>query len=106
MHAPCGRSSPGILERTDRAMLAKHTNHCTGPRQAALGELIGLQAITDALADVIRFRPDNARWLAVGVRGHRIAGRRLGHCQWRRVSADSWRRPESVRLSLVLSLAA
>jgi hypothetical protein len=60
-----------------------HQSHqnCTGPRQAVPGELIGLQAITDALAEIIGFRSDNAttcRWLAVGVRGHRIAGRRLG----------------------------
>ena len=50
--------------------------------QAAREEILGLSAITDVLGDVLRHRPDRAtvaRWLAVGVRGHRIAARRIGH---------------------------
>ena len=60
-----------------------HTRTARAPRQAApAAYLVGLPAITAALAEIMGHRPDRAtvgRWLAVGVRTHRIAGRRLGH---------------------------
>ncbi|MEZ5964538.1 MAG: hypothetical protein R3F56_11885 [Planctomycetota bacterium] len=52
------------------------------PRAAAPdAEFVGLQAIADALAEIIGLRPDNAtvcRWPGRGIRGHRIVGRRIG----------------------------
>ena len=65
------------------------------PRQAAADhEFLGLSAITIALAAILHYRPDRAtvgRWLAVGVRGHRIAGRRIGH-RWAttRAALTAW----------------
>ena len=53
------------------------------PRQAArTSEITGLSRITDELTAVLNYRVDRAtvgRWFTIGVRDHKIAGRRVGN---------------------------